>query len=127
MSDQVAVLRRDEPVRLDRDRLVELCDQLGEAEAEDLVCRAMEELAVRLSFTERQHRQGKSAEMRQSARALATIAERIGMRTLARVAGDVIFCVDRGDAVATAAVVARLVRIGERSLTAIWDMQDVPV
>jgi len=126
MADHVAVLTREEPVRLDRDRLLELCDQLGEDEAEELVCRALEELAVRLSFTERQHRQGKATEMRQSARALATIADRIGMRALARVAGDVILCADRGDTVASAAVMARLVRIGERSLSAIWDLQDLP-
>lgn len=127
MTDQVAVLPREEPVRLDRARLEALCDRLGEAEAEELVCRAMEELAVRLSFTERQFRHGKRAEMRQSARALVTIADRIGMQALARVAGDVIGCADRGDDVATAAVVARLVRIGERSLSAIWDFQDLRV
>jgi len=127
MTDDVAVLTRDEPVRLDRELLAGLCDQLGEAEAEELVCRAMEELAVRLSFTQRQYRQGKFAEMRQSARALATIAERIGMQLLARVAGDVIACADRGDEVATSAVVSRLVRIGEGSLSAIWDMQDMRV
>lgn len=127
MADQVAVLNREEPVRLDRDRLVELCEQLGEDEAEEVVCRAIEELAVRLSFTERQYRHGKMAEMRQSAQALVAIAERIGMRTLARVAGDVTTCADRGDEVATAAVLARLIRIGERSLSAIWDLEDTRV
>ena len=125
MSDHVAVLPREEPVRLDRARLGELCARMGEAEAEELVCRAMEELAVRLSFTERQFRHGKWSEMRQSARALATIADRIGMPALARVAGDVIGCADRRDEIAAAAVVARLVRVGERSLSAIWDMQDI--
>lgn len=124
MSDQVAVLSRDETVRMDPVRLTELCEQLGQSEAEDLVCRAMEELAVRLSFAERQYRQGKLKEMRQSALALAAIAERIGMDSLARVAGDVIACLDAGDGIATSAVVARLVRIGEGSLSAIWDMQD---
>lgn len=125
MSDHVAVLPREEAVRVDRARLEELCARIGEAEAEELVCRAMEELAVRLSFTERQFRQGKRAEMRQSARALATIADRLGMPVLARVAGDVIGCADRRDEIATAAVVARLVRVGERSLSAIWDMQGI--
>jgi len=124
MSDQVAVLSREETVRVDPVRLTELCNQLGQSEAEDLVCRAMEELAVRLSFAERQYRQGKHADMRQSVLALVNIADRIGMYSLSRVAGDVILCLDAGDSTATAAVVARLIRIGERSLSAIWDMQD---
>lgn len=122
--DQVAVLERQEHVRLDTDRLSQLVGELGPAEAEELVSRSMEELAVRLSFTERQFRQGKRREMRKSARALVGIADRIGMHTLARVAGDVIACTDRADETALAAVLARLIRIGERSLTAIWDLQD---
>jgi hypothetical protein len=49
------------------------------------------------------------------------------MHTLSRVADDVTKCIDAGDQVAIAATLARLLRIGERSLTAIWDMQDVIV
>ena len=49
------------------------------------------------------------------------------MRTLARVAGDVTRCIDAGDGVALAAVLSRLIRIGERSLTAIWDTQGLRV
>ncbi len=124
MVDHVAVLNRVEPVRVDPDRLAELWDKLGAHEAEDVVCRAMEELAVRLSFTERQFRHGKYAEMRKSARALMVISDRIGMTLLSRVAGDVIACADDDDEIALSAVLARLIRTGERSLTAIWDMQD---
>ncbi|MGB2200579.1 MAG: hypothetical protein ACPH5G_04515 [Pseudooceanicola atlanticus] len=114
-------------MRLDPDRLQELYKQLGEAGAEDVVCRAMEELAVRLSHTERLFRQHKLVEMRKAARSLTGIADQIGMNALSRVAGDVTRCIDARDAVALAATLSRLLRIGERSLTAIWDMQDVPV
>ena len=62
-----------------------------------------------------------------SARSLTGIADQIGMNDLSRVAGDVTRCIDARDAVALAATLSRLQRIGERSLTAIWDMQDVPV
>ncbi|WP_420541514.1 hypothetical protein [Pseudooceanicola atlanticus] len=125
--EHVRVLSQDEPVRLDPDRLQELYKQLGEAGAEDVVCRAMEELAVRLSHTERLFRQHKLVEMRKAARSLTGIADQIGMNDLSRVAGDVTRCIDARDAVALAATLSRLLRIGERSLTAIWDMQDVPV
>jgi hypothetical protein len=47
------------------------------------------------------------------------------MRVLSQVARDLADCVTRKDAVAQAAVLARLVRIGDRSLTAVWDLQDM--
>lgn len=123
--EDVRVLSQDETVRLDPDRLQTLYDQLGEAGAEDVVCRAMEELAVRLSMTERLFRQGRLDEMRKAARSLTGIADQIGMNSLSRVAQDVTNCIDTRDAVALSATLSRLLRIGERSLTEIWDMQGV--
>ena len=49
------------------------------------------------------------------------------MHLLARVAGDVIGCIDTADANAMNATFARLLRIGEQSLTAIWDLQDITI
>ena len=121
------MLSQNETVRLDPDRLQTLYDQLGEAGAEDVVCRAMEELAVRLSMTERYFRQQRHSDMRKAARSLTGIADQIGMNTLSRVAGDVTNCIDARDDVALSATLSRLLRIGERSLTEIWDMQGVKV
>jgi hypothetical protein len=53
------------------------------------------------------------------------LADKIGMVTLARVAQDVGLCAGRSDAAALAATLARLTRIGDRSLSAVWDLQDV--
>jgi len=118
------VLTQDEPVRVDPERLRELYMRLGEAGAEDVVCRAMEEIAVRLSHTERLYRQDRLREMRKSARSLVAIADQVGMKNLAAVAEDVTRCIDDCDPVALAATLARLLRVGERSLTAVWDLQD---
>ncbi len=123
----VATLVQAEKVRLDQDQLTALYRQLGHAGAEDVVCRAIEELAVRLSHCERLWRQDDHPALRKSARSLIAIAEQIGMNTLARVAGDVTNAVDAGDAAAVAATLYRLIRIGERSLTAVWDLQDLSV
>jgi len=49
------------------------------------------------------------------------------MTALARVAGDVTCAIDHGDIAATGAIVFRLLRIGERSLTAVWDLRDLSV
>ena len=121
------MLRHEEEVRLNPDRLDQLFVQLGEAGAQNVVCRAMEELAVRLSSLEECHRAGRAEMVRKGAKSLIAIADQIGMQSLARVAGDVRDCADRGDGVALAATLRRLVRIGDRSLTAVWDLQDLSV
>jgi len=125
--DQVMVLRQDEPVRMDPDRLQALYEQLGDSGAEDVVCRAMEELALRLSLVERLYREGQGAEMRRAVRSLTGIADQIGMYGLCRAAGHVTACIDTGDEIALAATLSRLLRIGERSLTEIWDLQGFQV
>lgn len=112
-------------MRLDPDRLGALYSQLGEVGAEHLICRAMEELAVRMAHCERLHRQSDWLELRKSARSLVAIADQIGMHMLSRVATDVTMAIDDNNTVAIASTLARLLRIGERSLTAIWDSQDL--
>tara|TARA_R110000868_G_scaffold400956_1_gene675822 strand:- start:74418 stop:74798 length:381 start_codon:yes stop_codon:yes gene_type:complete len=125
--EHVLVLAQQEVVRVDPDRLQALYLQLGDSGAEDVLCRAMEEVAVRLSHTERLYRQDRMGDMRKSARSLVAIADQIGMNALARVSTDVTRCIDVGDPVALAATLARLLRVGERSLTAVWDLQDITV
>lgn len=125
--EQITLLQQTESIRLDAGRLEDLYVQLGRTGAEDVVCRALEELAARLAHTERCHRSGRRNELRKSARSLVAIAEQIGMQMLARVARDVTDCADTGDPVALAATLARLLRVGERSLSQIWDMQDYSI
>ena len=119
--------RPAEMASVDPDRLAALYSELGEAGAEDVVCRAMEELALRLSHCDRLYRTAQWVQLRKSARSLIAIAEQIGMFTLARVAADVTQCIDAGDDVALTATLSRLIRTGERSLTAVWDMHNLPL
>ncbi|NSY40494.1 hypothetical protein [Leisingera sp. ANG59] len=116
-----------ETVRLDPDKLSALYEQLGEAGAEDVVCRAIEEMAVRLTHCERLWRQNDMMNLRKSARSLIAMAEQIGMTALASIASDVTRAIDAEDAPAVAAILFRLMRVGERSLTAVWDQQDMTI
>ena len=125
--NQVLQIRPSEPVKVDQERLGALYTQLGEAGAEDVVCRALEELALRMSQCDRLYREHKTKELRKNARSLIAIADQIGMHALSRVAGDVTTCIDEEDETALAATLSRLLRIGERSLTAIWDLQDITI
>lgn len=123
----ISHLMQDEKVSIDHEQLSALYAQLGALGADDVVRRAMEELALRLSHAERQYRQNSLTELRKGVRSLVKISEQIGMNKLARVAGDVSTAIDQSDPVAIASTLARLLRVGERSLTAIWDLQDMTI
>jgi len=125
--NQVLNIRLQETVRVDQDRLGALYAELGAEAAEDVVCRAMEELALRLSHSTRMYADGETPELRKCVKSLIAISEQIGMFALARVAGDVVETIDAQDTAATGATFSRLVRIGEQSLAAIWDLQDITI
>jgi hypothetical protein len=123
----VTLIKPTESVNVDQDRLSALYTQLGEASAEDVVCRAMEELALRLSHCDRLFRTSERNELRKSVRSLIAIADQIGMSAVSTVAGHVTDCIDQENNIALAATLGRLIRIGEESLTAIWDLQDITI
>lgn len=126
-AHSVTYIEPAEPVQVDQDRLGALYAEMGQISAEDVVCRAMEELAVRMAQCDRLYRADDLDGLFKSSRSLIAIAEQIGMGLLARVARDVTECCTSGDRVALGATVGRLMRAGEGSLTAIWDLQDLSI
>jgi len=123
--EQPTRLRLDEAVRLEQARLVALYDSVGKTQAEEIICRAMEELALRLALMERAYSSGEMAALAKGARGLVAISDQVGMVLLARVAADVARCAERRDAAALGATISRLLRISDRSLTAVWDSADL--
>ena len=116
-----------EMVQLDNVRLKELYLQLGPNGAENVISRAMEELAVRLAKVSRAYGSGRLDEVQKVAHSIAGIADQIGMSVLGGVAKDVALLTKRNDGAALAATAARLSRLGERSLMAVWELQDLSV
>ncbi|MGB3246947.1 MAG: hypothetical protein WBB25_20615 [Sulfitobacter sp.] len=121
---QVLQIRPNEQVDVDQECLGTLYSQLGSSGAENVVCRALEELALRLSHCDRLYRAQDRKELRKETRSLIAISDQVGMLMLSKVAADVTRCIDADDTNALAATLSRLLRIGERSLTAIWDVGD---
>ncbi|KKN26809.1 hypothetical protein LCGC14_0870970 [marine sediment metagenome] len=119
---QVLQMRPTEQVCVDHVRLGSLYAQLGEVDAEDVVARTMEELALRISHCDRLFHASNWGELRKNSRSLIAIADQVGLAKLTAVARDVTKSIDQKDHVAVAATLRRLIRIGERSLTAILDM-----
>jgi len=120
-------MKPKEVANVDYDRLNELYTQLGQSNAKDIVCRAMEELALRLTHCDKLYRDKALGDLHKSAKSLVAIADQIGMPAVSSVAGNVTICIDCENTIALAARVARLLRIGEESLAVIWDLQDITI
>lgn len=112
---------------MDTAQLQTLYADLGLSAAEDVICRAMEELAQRLCQVQDMALSGPREDMHKTLRSLAAIAEQIGMTSLSKVSHDVMACIELGDIVAEAATMARLARTGERSLTQLWDISEFSI
>lgn len=110
---------------MDPERMNVLFRKLPVREAEDMIGRALEELAVRLSQADVLWRQRDHQGLRKSVRSMIGIADQVGLISVAQVAEGVIHSLDVADAVATAAAVARLQRVGDTSLGAVWDLHDL--
>ncbi|MFT6424889.1 MAG: hypothetical protein ACJAYH_001006 [Celeribacter sp.] len=123
----VKKLRPEGVVHVNKERLDQLYAQLGATSADGVVSRAMEELAVRLAKVESCYKKGQLEEMQKAARSMIAISEQIGMETFASVATDVNKLATLDDGTALAATVDRLMRIGENSLLAVWDLQGASV
>ena len=124
---QLVQIRPTEQVAVDREQLGLLYTQLGEVGAEDVVCRAMEELALRMAHCDRLYRTRDRFGLRKAVHGLVAIADQIGMALVSQVARDVVTCIDQDEDIALAATLSRLIRVGERSLNAIWELQDMTV
>lgn len=121
------ILRHEEGVRLNPDRLVELYARLGEAGAEDAVVRAVGDIVSWLTEIDRHAGTGDGAALLRSTERLSSIADDIGMCTLAAVARDVADTTHWGDRAGQGATLARLSRIADRSLAAIWDLRQATI
>lgn len=113
---EILALRPRERVRQDSEPIALMYRNMGTAAAEEVVTRALTELAMAMSgLAERVHRQDR-IDLARQVRRLQRMAEQLGMVSLGQVAADIRLCLDRDDPVAFAAVWARLLRVAESSL-----------
>ena len=120
---ELSVLHHKENVGLDPDKLMGLYVKLGENAAEDMIERAMETLARRLAEMERQFSTQDIAALCKSCNVIRKLSQDVGLTSVAQVSRDVVNCALRSDQVALAATWARLSRIGDQSLSEVWDLR----
>lgn len=123
----VVNLKVEEAVRFEPRRLADLYRRMGEIGAENTLCDAMEELTIQLVRIEKLAKRGRISDVCDIAEKIAPVAGQIGLRGLECVAYDVAACGRNGDFTGFAATVARITRMGNKSLTAIWDPQGMMI
>ncbi|MDQ2066467.1 hypothetical protein Q9295_08785 [Xinfangfangia sp. CPCC 101601] len=114
--DNVTALPLRERVRQDGEAIAAIYRNLGTCAAEQMVTRALGELALAMAGIAAQVRLQELADLSRQLKRLQRMAENMGMLSLSTVAEDARLCLDRCDSTAFAAVWARLLRVAERSL-----------
>lgn len=122
----VTQLHIEEPAQFNPDALEKLCQRIGETRAEAEVARALERISSTVIALPAIASEPDQKLLAMTLRSLVRDADLIGMATLARVARNVQACLGSGDERSYAATLARLQRVGERSIHAVWELEDVP-
>ncbi len=120
MAALVTYLCPRERIWLDPSRIGLLYTELGGAEVQALLDRAMQELGGVHAELRGQYAARDLDGFARSLRRLRRIADHLGLTTVARIAGDVSDCLDRGDPTALAATWSRLSRSAEQAQLGNW-------
>ena len=105
-----------EGAELDTSRILVLRQSLGDQRCREVVEEVVFHLSDRLGLLQTALAAGDTAEAQVLALRLASLSEQVGLADFARVARDLGACLAAGDRIATGAVGARLMRLGEESL-----------
>ena len=116
-AGNVVALRPVERVKQDAEPIATIYRNLGAASAEQVVTRALTELALTMAGLASQIRAHELGDVDRQLRRLQRMSENLGMVSLGLIAGDVRQCLSRGDLTGFSSVWARLMRVAERSLS----------
>ncbi len=126
MGAELFSIPAHEDAALDRSRIHVLRQALGDQRCREVVSEVVFHLSDRLGLLQVALADGDVAEAQVLASRLASLSEQVGLRDFARVARDLGGCLVARDETATAAVGARLVRLGEESLFSVIVYTDPP-
>ena len=118
----VTMMERKECVEIDQTQLFQQFNLQADRDRHDLIFDVVEDIARILGRAETQYLKTDYDNLRDSLDSVVTLSQKFGFGHLSRVAQDVKFCVDGNDLVAVSSTFQRLLRVGEQSLFAIWDM-----
>lgn len=116
IMENVTILRPRERIHQDGEAIAVIYRNLGTTTAEQMVTRALGELALAMAGLAAQVKAQELADLARQLKKLQRMAENLGMISLGTVSEDARICLERCDSTAFGAVWARLLRVAERSL-----------
>lgn len=120
----IVVLRCPDQLQFDPAPINRLFAQKTTAEAEEVVCRVLEDIAMRLDMMQTELRQSSFAAMLKPARRISLIAEQIGLTEVATAADHVANCLQQRDGIALEATMARLERGFDVAVSEVWNFRE---
>ena len=103
--------------------MFQLFNLQADRDKHDLIFDVVEDIARILGCAETQYLKTDYDNLRDSLDSIVTLAQKFEFRRLSRVAQDVKFCVDvEMILLLCSSTIKRLLRVGEQSFFAIWDM-----
>ncbi|SIS53360.1 hypothetical protein [Paracoccus saliphilus] len=121
----VKALPLSEPVSIDKRRMSDIVNELGERTARNVIGQSLEQLGATLTATDKALTDKDFANAVAHADVLARLAWRVGLPVLAAVAQNLGDCVEQRNHTALDAVRARLIRVGDHSLAMIRDNSEI--
>lgn len=124
MGAELYRIRAHEAAELDVSRLAVLRQSLGDQRCREVVEEVVFHLTDRLGQLQASLDGSGAGDAQALSLRLASLSEQVGLADFARVARDLATCLEADDATATAAVAARLMRLGEDSLSSVMVFTD---
>lgn len=124
-SDDIVVLACQHQMHFDPSPLMRLFAERDVREAEEIVCRLLEDIAMRLDRLQQALAAHEFDLMGKPAERIGAVAEQIGLTEVAVSAGHVFTCLVQQDGIALDATMARLERGFDLAVTEVWNFRDL--
>lgn len=121
----VIVLRCADPLHFDPAPINRIFAQKGPDDAEEALCRVLEDIAMRLDVLQKGCSDNDFDAMFKPARRIGLVAAQIGLTEVTTAAGHVVKCLAQLDGIALEATLARLERGFDVAVSEIWNYRDL--
>lgn len=121
----VVVLRCPDALHFDPGPLNRLFSEKDPAEAEEMICRILEDITQRLDALQQALGACDFPAMLKPARRIGLIADQIGLTEVSVAACHVATCVTQQDGIALEATIARLERGFDVAVAEVWNFRDI--
>ena len=121
----VAVLHCVAPLYFDPEPIKGVYARLPAHEADDMICRFLEDIALRLDQLQKGLAARDVAAMARPVRRVALAAHQMGLLEVAESAGHVRKCLTLNDGIALEATMARLERAFDLAVNEVWNLRDL--